>query len=196
MVYHLDRNYDRIGHILQEKTFHTYMDASTTDMMETLFDYFPDTIIRYMRKYAPWMDKIQLDKLAADTSRLADWIDGMKPENKDKTKAMCIRMFEQWNAISLYTLAVRQSYSETVGDDPTRMGEFDGKKLKDLDLASITDPDLLAAVKKPRLDDDISQKIEQWNGDQQELLALWNAAETLEDRREIIQRLLNQIDSV
>jgi hypothetical protein len=41
MIHHLDYHYENIGTLLHEDSFPGFRDATTEDMVESIFDYFP-----------------------------------------------------------------------------------------------------------------------------------------------------------
>jgi len=77
------------------------------------------------------------------------------------------------------------------------MDEFDQqKKLKDLDLISISDQNLKDSVENPKIDRSLDKKVEKLDSRKNKLIERLDKASTTEQQRKVMEKLMDEIDDV
>ena len=197
LLYHFDESFGNIWTLLNENTFGLFLNSSTKTMIESIFQYFPDFIISAFLWAAKGMDFVWLEQMAQDSFDLWDYLKNLKPTEITKLNDLCVYFYHQSTSVAYYALIVRDSYEEKVWWDAKKMDEFDQqKKLKDLDLISISDQNLKDSVENPKIDRSLDKKVEKLDSRKNKLIERLDKASTTEQQRKVMEKLMDEIDDV
>jgi hypothetical protein len=196
MLYHLNTHFRTIGTLLNEQTFANYRNATTESLLETLMRYFPQPILDAFYAVAKAANVMWLDDLAKDGGRMTEFLQNLKPDDKLKLNDLCLKLFDQWTAISYYYIAVREAYADRVKHDPEKLRAFELLPLSALSLDTVSDEDLRYAITHPHVKKDFAATIESRDNDSVALRKRLEKAKSPEQQKQVIEKLIATIDSV